>query len=380
MPRHLALLTDLQTLLLFKVTKRYGSTSQKNHGLSELSGLNNLRGDLTIKTLEHMENAMTPTLGAILEEKKYIRSLRLEWESYDNVGGEEGREVRMDDKLLESLTPHPNLKSVTIKYFGGLELSRWLSSITNLTSITLSDCWRCQYIPPLDQLCYLESLSLRSFLALEYISEKGSSNSFSTPSTGCFQCLKEFRLFNCPELKGWWRRDDGRTTHMTKLPSFSCLSKLEIEDCPKLISMPLYPSLEELRLTNASSKPLEQTMMMKTHVAPSTSSSLSAPLSELKSLDLDSIKDLECLPEEGMQNLTSLVDMSIGRCSRLSQLSRGTGYLTSLQKMDIWSCNNLTNNDDDMQWQGLRSLRSLEFMDLPQNWCLSQWAFNIFPL
>ncbi|KAH7521670.1 hypothetical protein FEM48_Zijuj07G0057600 [Ziziphus jujuba var. spinosa] len=46
-------------------------------------------------------------------------------------------------------------------------------------------------------------------------------------------------------------------------PLFRCLSKLTIENCPKLDSMPLYPNLDEvLKLNNSSLEPLRQTMRM----------------------------------------------------------------------------------------------------------------------
>jgi hypothetical protein len=158
--------------------------------------------------------------------------------------------------------------------------------------------------------------------AMEYISDTRDSNEFSS---SFFPSLKEIRLFNCPNLKGWWRRRDSfvevtsdshnsfENTEHPLLPSFPPrLSQLLILNCPMLTSMPTFPHLDEqLVLKNASWKPLQQTMMMNmgalqspTSIAKASSSSI--PLSKLKSIDLDSIEDLEMLPEEGLKKLTSL--------------------------------------------------------------------------
>ncbi|XP_031252677.1 putative disease resistance protein RGA4 [Pistacia vera] len=372
MPCGLGLLTELQTLPLFKVGRSNGSTSQKNCELSELNGLNNLRGKLTIKRLEHMENATTPTL-AILEAKQYLQSLKLEWEPIDdNAAIDDSGEVRIDEKLLEGLKPHPNLKRLTILWFGGVKLSSWLSFITNLTLISLGNCKRCQHIPALNQLPCLEILSLWGLHDLEYISEQGIDSFYSTRSTTFFQSLKELKLMDCSKLLGWWRDidadNDEERAWSIELPYFPCLSKLIIKDCPKLTSMPLYPSLEELYLEDASSKPLQQTMKLMTSVgvAPSTSSCFFAPLSKLKSMSIEYVWDLELLPEEGVHNLTALTDLKIVSCPPLFQLFQSIGHLTSLQSMIIEDCHYFFDEDSyDMQWKGLRSLCFLRFARLP---------------
>ena len=59
----------------------------------------------------------------------------------------------------------------------------------------------------------------------------------------------------CPNLKGWWRKDDDN--ELDHLLSFPSLSKLDIQWCPNLTFMPLFPYLKEaLRLWNVSSKVL----------------------------------------------------------------------------------------------------------------------------
>uniref|UniRef100_A0A2N9FMZ9 NB-ARC domain-containing protein n=1 Tax=Fagus sylvatica TaxID=28930 RepID=A0A2N9FMZ9_FAGSY len=156
-------------------------------------------------------------------------------------------------------------------------------------------------------------------------------------STTFFPSLKSLKLWNCPNLKGWWRDivDAATTTSISSdqyqqhisLPSFPCLSYLDIQNCNNLTCMPLFPYLEEnLILWNTSFKPLQETMAMTMNMSatsslPSSSSS-SPPLSKLKSLTLYGIQDVESLPEELLQNLASLEDLKIWECPRLKSLPR----------------------------------------------------------
>ncbi|XP_050280717.1 putative disease resistance protein RGA1 isoform X2 [Quercus robur] len=161
---------------------------------------------------------------------------------------------------------------------------------------------------------------------------------------------------------------DNEAEHML-LPSFPRLLKLGIYQCPNLTSMPKFPFLkEELQLYKASSKVLHQTMNMVPKQNQSTSSSCNFPLSELESLSLLDVSDLELLSEEWLQNLVSLWKLFIILCDGLgSSTCRSIQHLTSLQSMEIWPYNELAllnNEDDAMQWHGLKSLRSQRLMGI----------------
>jgi Leucine-rich repeat (LRR) protein len=377
MPRGLGLLTNLQTLSKFVVHK--DPLSQHSSGLKELEGLNNLRGYLDIENLRHGKDGASECKEANLKEKQHLYGLRLKWSIEGVVNASD---VNVDDEmLLEVLQPHPNLKTLCLSYNLGSRLPSWLFSHTNLVTLRLDGCTKCQYLPSLSQLPSLEVLDLSLMDAMEYISDSGDSNEFSS---SFFPSLKSIRLYFCNNLKGWWRRRDSsvevnsdsdnsiENTEHPLLPSFPCLSELRITFCP-ISSMPTFPHLEDLRLTGTSLKPLQQTMMMnmgapQSSTSTTKASSSSTPLSKLKSLYLKFIEDLETLPEEWLKNLTSLKSLSIQGCNKLNSLSQGIQHLAALQELDLYHCPELelASVEDEMQWQGLKSLLSLNFSCLPK--------------
>uniref|UniRef100_A0A2N9GSQ0 Disease resistance R13L4/SHOC-2-like LRR domain-containing protein n=1 Tax=Fagus sylvatica TaxID=28930 RepID=A0A2N9GSQ0_FAGSY len=177
----------------------------------------------------------------------------------------------------------------------------------------------------------------------------------------------------CPNLKGWWR--SAPTPHHQQhqsLPSFPRLSSLNIFYCPNLTSMPLFPNLQEkLVLNGASVKPLQQTMAM-TSSLPSSSSSPS-PLSKLKDMTLWDIEDDGgSLPDGWVSNLNSLKSLVICNYPRLKSMSGAMRYLTSLEKLEISSCDefdpfsDVGAEDDSMEWIHLNCLHTLSFSKLPK--------------
>lgn len=179
-----------------------------------------------------------------------------------------------------------------------------------------------------------------------------------------------------PNLKGWWK--DVEMSNLTTMPSFPCLSHLEIDDCPKLISMPLYPSLEGLLLHNSSLETFQQTLMLTNMVEKTineASSSMSTtctfnllgflPLSKLTILTFHTV-DLQCLPES-LKMLTSLKKLEIIECGSLKSLSPGIQHLSSLQRTEIDSCEELDlSSDDATMWRKLGNLRMLWLSRLPK--------------
>uniref|UniRef100_A0A2N9IQY7 Uncharacterized protein n=1 Tax=Fagus sylvatica TaxID=28930 RepID=A0A2N9IQY7_FAGSY len=360
MPSGLGQMTCLQTLALFIVSNDNPSISKNVSGLGELNGLNNLRGTLEIKNLERVKDANSESKAAKLWDKKHLEKLELKWYRLNQIDN--------DEKSLEGLQPHQNLKSLWVNGYGGRRFSNWLSLLTNLVDLRLMRCKRCRHLPPLSQLPSLESLYILEMEDLEYISERDIGE--EVPAS-FFPSLNLLDISDCPNLKGWWRNastPDQQHQHHHSLLSFPLLSSLEIVGCPNLISMPLFPNLEKHLSLSECLKPLQQTMEMSSSL-PSSSSS---PLSKLKTLDLECIEDVESLPDEWLLNLNSLNSLSIDRCPRLTSLSGVLQRLTSLEDLTIKRCNEFSplsdvdDDDDGMEWKCLNCLRYLEFKGLPK--------------
>jgi Leucine-rich repeat (LRR) protein len=383
MPLGLGQLTNLHTLSTFFVHSDSHSRHGGSSGLQELKRLNMLRGALEIRNLGHEKGVASECEAASLNEKQHLHTLHIWWSAEGDV---ENSDVVEDEASLKGFQPHPNLKNLFLKYYRGSKLPSWMLLLTNLVTFRLVSCMKLQYLPPLSQLPSLKELSLMDLESIEYILDDGDRNEFSSSSTAptpFFPSLKYIWLAECPNLKGWWRRRDSsvevnsdshNSVEMTEhhlLPSFPRLSKLVIESCPMLTSMPMVPHLEEeLVLTKASSKPLQQTLMMnmaapQSPTSAATGSSSFSPLSKLKNIKLSFITDLETLP---LQNLTSLESLTIYGCQILKSLSLGIQHLTALQSLYLEDCPDLelANDEDGMQWQGLTSLLSLWFSRLPK--------------
>ncbi|XP_075644269.1 putative disease resistance protein RGA3 isoform X2 [Castanea sativa] len=324
LPQELWKMTGLQSLPLF--------IARNNGGLGELNGLNNLRGTLEIKISEQLEDANSDGEVKNLREKQHLEELKLTW------AHQEGH----DEMLLDSLQPHPNLKILEVCGYTGVTFSSWLSSIENLVNITLRRCDRYNHLPPLSKLPFLESLCIDRMKDLECISDRDISEEVSTLSF--FPSLKSLSIWDCPNLKGWWRSpsmtDHQQHQHSRSLPSFPCLSSFSISNCPNMTSMPsLFPYLgEALHLSNVSSKLFQETIL------PSSSSSSSSHLSKLKSMFIENLPDVVSLPDGWVSNLISLERLSIHSCKEL----------------------NLGSDVDGMEWRHLNRLTHLHFYSLPK--------------
>ncbi|TYJ12512.1 hypothetical protein E1A91_A11G356700v1 [Gossypium mustelinum] len=338
MPRGIGKLSSLETLSMFVVDK---DGSHDGADLSELRGLNNLRGHLRIRNLGFVKNAKEKFKAANLKEKQHLRSLALEW--CDDDDGD------VDDKSLEDLRPHPNLKELRIGgWRGDAKFPSWLSLLTNLVSISIHR-GNFKQIPSFVQFACLKWLVISNLTELEYMDDNSPKGSQGEPQS-FFPSLKYLYLRDCPNMKSWWRttkligddsNEDNTTVMGTSTMAFPCLSTLKIKNCP-LTSMPLYPSLDdELELVNTSSRPLKQTTKMNINAKTPSSSTSSLPLSKLKSFHVNNIEGLD----------THTLDDCLQ-------------HLTSLKDLTIWDCKEV--DLEGMQWEALKNLSGLVINNIPQ--------------
>ncbi|XVF37649.1 hypothetical protein REPUB_Repub20aG0027800 [Reevesia pubescens] len=364
MPCGLGQLTCLQTLTNFVV----GKTGRGVGQLRELNGLNNLKGELHIESLQ---NAIPEPGFCCLKEKLNLKSLELSWsENLRRRQDDKDDAINVKDEMVfECLQPHPNLEKLKVYGYLGGKISSWLSSITNITELILENCDECKHLPPLHQLCSLKVIRLSGLQVLENVSEIENQNELSsTESTTIFlPSLEELSIEYCPNLKGWWRSTDVGEASNAQLPCFPYLSVLYIESLPNLTSMPLFPSVRKMTLKKTSWKPVQQTMKLKrtTSEAPS-SSSLFAPFSKLTDLVLGEIGDLDSLQEEFLKNLTSLRFLEIESCINLASIPEGMQRLTSLTELRIIDCPQLRERcgrDIGVDWPNIAHIKDISIQE-----------------
>uniref|UniRef100_A0A2C9V7B8 NB-ARC domain-containing protein n=1 Tax=Manihot esculenta TaxID=3983 RepID=A0A2C9V7B8_MANES len=329
MPYGFGQLTSLQMLTWFAVSKD-SSVFNRIGGMNELNGLN-LRGRIEIRNLKFVKN-ISEFEAANLREKQRLQSLSLCWnrDDDDSVDGD------YDEKSLQSLQPHQNLKKLKVCDYGGMRFPDWLSSLTKLVDIWLQDCKKCDHLPQLGQIPSLKYLGIQGFTNLEYVDHEGDNFGVRGKGSTFFPSLKELYLLDCLILKGWAKNRDDLGLH------FTSLSKLEIRNCPQLTSMPPFSELDEkLLLENCSLEPLQQKIKMMIKAVPSSSSSSSSMLGhhlfKLKVLWIVSIEDMEAFPEELLQNLSSLKELHLMDCPRLASLPLEMCRLP-LRELDIRGC------------------------------------------
>ncbi|TYG96772.1 hypothetical protein ES288_A11G379500v1 [Gossypium darwinii] len=346
MPRGIGKLTSLETLSRFVVDK---DSSHDGADLSELSRLNNLRGQLTIANFGFVKNAKEKFRAANLKEKQHLRSLVLEWN-----GGDDD-----DDKSLEDLQPHPNLKKLVVDgWRGDAKFPSWLSLLTNLVDIKIWGPSKFKHFPSLAQLPCLQDLVIYFLDELEYMDDnipsgrEGNTEPF-------FPSLKVLSLRHCPNMKSWWRtaeaigddsnKDDTTVMGTSTMAFYECLQHLT--------------SLKKLTIGDCKEVDLEGMQW--------------EALKNLSHLVIDNIPQLVSLPL-GIQHLVQLKTLEICNCSGLRSLFPVFQHLTFLEEFSVRNCKELELSAPNFQiFQDHTSLRSLRLQNIPKCSYLPEWLQHL---
>ncbi|XP_034677820.1 putative disease resistance protein RGA4 [Vitis riparia] len=361
MPHVIGKLTLLQSLPLFVVGNDIGLRNHKIGSLSELKGLNQLRGGLCISNLQNVRDVELVSRGEILKGK-HLQSLRLQWNRWGQDGGYEG-----DKSVMEGLQPHQHLKDIFIKGYGGTEFPSWMmndglgSLFPYLIKIEISGCSRCKILPPFSQLPSLKSLNLDDMKEAVELKE----GSLTTP---LFPSLESLQLSYMPKLKELWRMD----LLAEEGPSFSHLSKLYIYECSGLASLELHssPSLSQLEIRNChnlaslelpSSLRLSQLVIRNCPNLASLELHSSPCLSQLEIIDCHNLASLE------LHSSPSLSELEIIDCHNLASLELHSS--PSLSELEIIKCPNLASFNaaslprlEELRLRGFRAEVLRQFM------------------
>uniref|UniRef100_A0A2N9FTM3 Rx N-terminal domain-containing protein n=1 Tax=Fagus sylvatica TaxID=28930 RepID=A0A2N9FTM3_FAGSY len=303
-------LTSLQTLTLFAVSKEDPTASSKHcGGLAELNKLD-LRGKLKITNLAWVKDATSETKAANLKEKKHLTNLALRWNPRDD----DDLDACEDEISLNGLQPHQSLK-------------RFTRDITDEISASLA-----------------------------------------SSSTTFFPSLESLSLFDCPNLKGWWKRDivdNSDNAESLSMPeewvqNLTLVEELVISDCPTLTSLSRFmqhlTSLKTLTILDC------EKVDLFSDVDDDGSESQHPTSTCLHSLSFYNISKLEALPAY-LQHVTTLQYLQISNCPSFMTLPEWLANLTSLQILIIEECPNLTSLPEGMRH--LSSLQSLIIIRCP---------------
>ena len=217
LPRRIGRLNSLWTLDEFIVSDRNDQCK-----IEDLRHFNNIRGKLKVRGLGEVRNAMEAKT-AEMKNKIYLHDLTL---NFDLMG-------RKD--VVEALQPPPNLKSLTIIGYGGIEWPNWVmrsSILTQLKNLILSDCQNCSYMPSVGELRLLEMLEIWDMDSVKCLGSEflGSSSPISFPK------LKRLSFNNMKAWEKWEVTEEEEEEEVRSV--MPCLCHLEIYNCQNLDGLP----------------------------------------------------------------------------------------------------------------------------------------------
>ncbi|GLT37491.1 hypothetical protein SLA2020_118040 [Shorea laevis] len=297
MPLRIGRLKDLQTLQLFVVGLQEGSR------IEELGCLSQLRGELRICHLEHVEN-YSEAKKAKLSEKIELYELSLKWTRNTE-------ECNHHEDVLAGLKPPPNLRNLTITLYGGEKCPSWMEpslsesfSLNNLVDLKIKSCEKLKSIPILSGLSSLQQLNIRQCRELTRIGD----GACAFPTS-----LSRLSIQYCPRLE----------TIGDSISTLTCLEELDLCGCEDLRPIPSVnglSSLKELRIQFCNS-------------VVSLPSGLSSCIA-LKELIMDSCPNLISIFED-LKDLHSMVKLHIVECENLSIPEESFSYLVCLEYLGI---------------------------------------------
>ncbi|KAG6518009.1 hypothetical protein ZIOFF_021410 [Zingiber officinale] len=301
MPLGLSRLTSLRSLSCYvSDDNRTGSCS-----ITELEDLK-LHGNMRIKFSKNSSNYSCG--GRKILKNKNFNELSLSFNCSETN----------DMSMLDDLCPNMNLKKLKISYYGSRQFPTWLMEpqLPNLVEVILNYSYTCEHVPPFGN---LQSLRKLAMIRMDNVKRMGAEFHGHGPIRG-FPSLQELQLEWMRNLEEWSESDGADEL-------FPLLKTLKILNCPKLKTMPRFPTIEFLNLDNCSESLVSCVRRM----------------TSLSHLILEGMKGMTSLPSGCLRNLTSLMRLEILSCNELQFLPRDEmQLLTMVHSLSIEKCNNLT--------------------------------------
>ncbi|RVW15048.1 putative disease resistance protein RGA3 [Vitis vinifera] len=345
MPTQVGKLKSLQVLSNFMVGKN------NNLEIKELRNMPHLQGEICISNVENVMN-IQDAKNANLHLKHKLEWLTVKW----SAKLDDSRNKMHEMDVLNSLQPHLNLKKLSIMEYGGLKLPCWIgdSSFCKMVDVTLINCRKCIWLPCLGQLPLLKNLRIEG---MEEVKKVGV-EFLGGPSLSiiAFPSLESLSFVNMPKWVNWEHSSSLQSyPHVQQLTIRNCpqlikklptplpsIIKLNIWKCPQLgIPLPSLPSLRKLDLQECND------LVVRSGIDPISLTRFTIyGISGFNRLHqglmaflpaLEVLRISECDDEEqGLPH--SLQYLEIGKCDNLEKLPNGLQNLTSLEELSIWAC------------------------------------------
>ncbi|KAK3010253.1 hypothetical protein RJ639_011584 [Escallonia herrerae] len=343
--------------------------------VNELRDLSNLRGALSIIGLHSVMDAQDAR-EANLTCKQGLEKLEMVWIS----DFDDSRNEMIEREVIELLKPSTNLRILEVKHYGGVEFPSWLGdpSFSQLAHISLSDCRHCTSLPSLGHLTSLKKLHISGIKGVKTVGNELCGVGW--PHVGdAFPSLETLKFVDMVSWEEWSPNlsEDDATLRQV----FPRLRQLIIDRCPNLIniSLPRLPSILVLEISQCQ----EVLLTRMVSVASATSTLKIREISglvqlheqvtqflgeSLEILVIEECNELVSLWEgdHACHNLANLREVTVRNCSGLVSLvgEEGQELPPNLEKLDIWSCDNLEKLPNRLK--SLKSLKSLRIEQCPR--------------
>jgi len=296
---------------------------------------------------------------ACLKQKADLQRLELQWRRC--ARGEES--TKLEQAVLDGLESPPGIKELEIDGYSGRECARWMQNhvgggvqrlpyLPFLRVMKLYEFPNLKHLDGLAELPCLEELELWKMPSLESI------------IGGPFPSLVKLVMWKLPSLGEVWMvaeksMPDGCnncTPHLGQVLTVgSCVSNVDISDCPKLEVKPYLPlSLQHLELYRSNEQ------LLQSPCECNGSASSFSGFSHLKKLPLRGITGCG-RGWELLQHMTALESLRILDCDELTELPECFWSLDSLQYLQVSGCSAIC-----MLPESLGELQSLQQLAIMQ--------------
>ncbi|CAB4303360.1 unnamed protein product [Prunus armeniaca] len=242
LPKGIARLTSLRRLdeVYIRGNDDVDNNKEALFELSDLRNMDQLRGSFRIEFLEDLKDARQAE-QAHLVNKNCLVSLEFEFPLAEET------EQHIEEETVNALQPHPNLESLSIKFYSGTRLRpHWMTSLNKLRSLTLKYCKFVEFVPPLGRLESLEVLIIVNWERLKKVGVEflGIDGTIETQTSSSplilFPSLKRLEFNDMPMWEEWegmtgWSEEEDSHKTITIMPS---LSSLLIYNCGVLRTLP----------------------------------------------------------------------------------------------------------------------------------------------